>query len=152
MGGAHPHAGHQRPGTAAPHLLCCLLPDMLLYNPGNIPPMSSDSGPRCYQACGASQLGPLRPMSMKCDSGAREAASVQGRAGWDITRALAAVRAQAKADGQMDSYHAAAAVADRVAEVPPVTLFVLGFVLFHIVARCHRLCNEACEARLRVVS
>lgn len=42
---------------------------------------------------------------------------MQGRAGWDITRALAAVRAQAKADGQMDSYHAAAAVADRVAEV-----------------------------------
>ncbi|KAK9830947.1 hypothetical protein WJX81_000882 [Elliptochloris bilobata] len=47
------------------------------------------------------------------------AISAQGRDGWDVTRALAAVKAQAKADGRTESYRAAAAVAARVAEVGP---------------------------------
>ncbi len=44
------------------------------------------------------------------------APGAQGRDGWDITRALAAVKAQAKLDGQPQSQRAAAAVEERVAQ------------------------------------
>jgi hypothetical protein len=46
----------------------------------------------------------------------QRALGVQGRDGWDITRALAAVKAQAKLDGQAQSQRAAAAVEERVAQ------------------------------------
>ncbi len=42
---------------------------------------------------------------------------MQGRDGWDITRALAMVKEQAKAHAEAQSYRAAAAVEERVTRV-----------------------------------